>query len=105
LDNGAYSPGYGGDLYFGQDANTLELFLQPMQNSAIASGGNATPDYNTCATARTPASKIVLNQPPDGTVICVLTNEERVAAVRINGITNGPSGADLHITYTTWERL
>lgn len=104
LDSGAYSPANGGDVYFGEDANTQAFYLQPMAQVTMANVGSVTPDYSTCAAARTTANTIPLTQLPANSVVCVRTDEGRVSAVKINGTSDGPNGRDLHISYTTWEK-
>ncbi|MEU4745555.1 PASTA domain-containing protein [Actinosynnema sp. NPDC023658] len=103
LDNGAYSPGHGGDLYFGQDAGTLAFHLQPMSPGGAAEVGIAVRGHGTCATASTTTDRITLDPPLVGTVICVRTDEGRLSAVEITGTDDGPNGRNLHIAYTTWE--
>lgn len=103
LDTGAYSPGNGGDLHFGQDANTGAFHLQSMSGGAdeVGAAGRA---YDTCAGASPTTDRIALDGLPVGTVICVRTDEDRLSAVEITGASDGPNGRDLHVSYTTWER-
>jgi PASTA domain len=104
LDTGAYSPSNGGDLYFGEDANTRAFYLQPMSPVTAANAGVVDQQYPTCASARTTADKIPLTQLPTNSIVCVRTDEGRVSALKITGTSDGPNGKDLHVTYTTWER-
>ncbi|MGW4109898.1 PASTA domain-containing protein [Actinosynnema sp. NPDC004786] len=104
LDTGAYSPANGGDLYFGQDANTGAFHLQPMSSGGADEVGTAARAYATCAGASPTTDQIPLDTLPVGTVICVRTDEDRLSAVGITGASEGPNGRDLHVSYTTWER-
>lgn len=104
LDTGAYNPGNGGDLYFGEDANTQAFHLQPMSPATAANAGVAEQRYATCASPRTTADMIPLTQLPANSIVCVRTDEGRVSAVKITGTSDGPNGRDLHVTYVTWER-
>ncbi|TWP52950.1 hypothetical protein FKR81_07540 [Lentzea tibetensis] len=102
VDSGAYNPTYGGDLYYGQDANTLEFFFQPMADSEIWPVGGTGQDIDRCTAARSPQEKIVLTSVP--VVVCLKTTDGRISAVKVIRSVEGPSGRSYDVNYLTWER-
>jgi hypothetical protein len=104
LDSSAYNPSYGGDLYYGQDANTLEFFFQPMSESQIWQANGTTQDLEACKATQAPSEKITLDGLPGGSVVCVRTTDGRYSGVKVIRPVEGPSGRSYDINYLTWER-
>lgn len=104
LDSSAYNPSYGGDLYYGQDANTLEFFFQPMESSQVWQVDGSAQDLDVCTAAEAPQDKIVLDGMPGGSVVCVRTTDGRYSGVKVVGSAEGPSGRSYNLNYLTWER-
>jgi hypothetical protein len=104
LDGTAYSPTYGGDLYYGQDANSLEFFFQPMSESQIWRTTGSTQELRACQDPAPPQDKIPLDALSNGTVVCVRTTDGRLSGVKVIRPVEGPSGRSYELNYLTWER-
>ena len=110
LDRGVLSKEADADIWFRGSPNTVG-YLHPIFGARIAVVGTTSIGRDGCAGAAWsppgggPGSntfEIDVSNLPEGTYVCVLTNEGRYSEFRITAEV-GPSPGTLNISYTTWE--
>lgn len=100
LDDGGVGDSAKADVWW-HVISVNERYLEVKNGAKIGIAGTTSIGYSGCSAL--PKSSASLdgspgsNQIPEGTYICVLTNEGRISQFRINAY-----GADLEIGYTTW---
>jgi hypothetical protein len=100
FDNGQVTQD-GGDLWF--QAETAELlYLTPVGGARIGVGDRSNRGYDGCAAARMTRDRVSLRDVPEGSYVCMRTDEGRISQFRVNGISAG-SPKTLSLGYTTWR--
>jgi len=89
-----------GDIWF-EAATSAERYLTLWNGMQIALVGTHAPELSGCQSASYSSNPIAISDLPEGTYVCVQTNEGRYSQVRIEA-TVGPSPGTLSISYTTW---
>jgi hypothetical protein len=89
-----------GDIWF-EAATPAERYLTPWNGTLLALVGTVAPGSSGCQSASYSSNKIAIADLPEGTYVCVQTNEGRYSQVRIEAPV-GPSPGTLSISYTTW---
>lgn len=100
LDTGTVGGG-GADIWFQADTAT-KRFITPQNGAQIAKFGTSAPSINDCAAADLSGNRININNLPQGTYVCVMTNAGRYGRFSIAAAV-GPSPGTLKITFTTWN--
>ncbi len=91
----------GADIWF-QAETATDRFITPRTDAVLASIGVVEPSHAKCTEAELTAERIPLQDLPAGTVVCVLTDEQRLSVVVVEE-PPGPSPGILGISYTTFE--
>ncbi len=93
--------GAAADIWFEADT-AVERFVTPRNGATIAKVGTTSVGLSGCMAASLSNSRIHINDLPEGTYVCVRTNQGRYSQFRVNAPV-GPSPGLLTIGYTTWE--
>ncbi len=101
LDEGVVGAGAAADIWFEADT-AVERFVTPRNGATIAKVGTTSVGLSGCMAASLSNSRIHINDLPEGTYVCVRTNQGRYSQFRVNAPV-GPSPGLLTIGYTTWE--
>jgi hypothetical protein len=101
LDRGSVGAGNASDIWFQAETSDL-LYITPRNGARLAVGDRSNRGYSGCADARFTRNRVSLRDIPEGSYICVRTNEGRISQFRVNEITAG-SPKTLKIGYTTWQ--
>lgn len=99
LDEGAYGPSSGADIWF-HAVTADERYLEPMNGAKIAKV--SLPGSKSCLDATFSSSRIEIDDLTEGSYVCVITDEGRLSQLRVN-MAAGPSPGVLGIGYITWE--
>lgn len=100
LDRGIIGTGAKADIWF-QAATPVRMYLTPRNGAKIAVGDRSNRGLSGCERAAYSTGKVALHQIPEGSYVCVKTNEGRISQFRMNGI-NAGYPKKLKIGYTTW---
>lgn len=100
LDTGVVGGG-GGDIWF-EARTATQRFVTPRNGAEIAKFGATAPGRGDCTSAPLSENSININNLPQGTYVCVLTNAGRYGRFRVTAPV-GPSPGTLKISYTTWD--
>jgi hypothetical protein len=101
LDEGVVGAGTASDIWF-EAVTAAERYVTPRNGATMAKVGTTAVGRSDCAAAPLSASRIHVNDLPEGTYVCVRTNQGRYSEFRVNAPI-GPSPGTLKIGYTTWE--
>ena len=101
LDEGVVGAGSDADVWFRAETAT-ERYIVPQNDASMAIVGTVSVGRDGCVSAPLSTEQIDINNLPEGTYVCVLTNQGRYSQFRINAPI-GPSPGTLFIGYTTWE--
>jgi len=103
LDEGVVGAGEDADIWF-EALTATERYVTPRNRAKIAKVGTRSVGSVGCMATSLSSSKIDINDLPEGTYVCVLTNEGRFSQFRVNAPV-GPSPGTLSVGYTTWEKV
>ena len=103
LDEGVVGAGPDADIWF-HALTDDERYIEPTDGADIAKVGTRSVGLEGCMAAPLSSTKIDINDLPEGTYVCVLTNEGRFSQFRVNAPV-GPSPGTLNVGYTTWEKV
>jgi hypothetical protein len=101
LDEGVVGAGEMADIWFEAETE-VERYVTPTNGATIAKVGTTSVGLNGCMAAPLSDSRIGVDDLPEGTYVCVRTNQGRYSQFRVNASV-GSSPGTLHIGYTTWE--
>lgn len=106
LDTGVIPRDYNNPAYAGVDVwfeavSSVEKYLEPFNGAQWAVAGLNPVGYNECSIALVSTTRININDLPLGTYICVSTNSQNVAVIRIDGVVNANPGT-IRIAFMTW---
>ncbi len=99
LDEGVLGTGQGADIWF-HALTEKERYLEPMNGATIAKVAQA--GAESCTAATLSSSRIKIDDLPEGSYVCVLTDEGRRSQFRVN-VPAGLSPGVLGIGYITWD--
>ena len=102
LDNGSEVTRADGDFWFEAETAT-DKFLTPLNGATLAIHGTDSASYAECSDASLSEDRIPLEDVPEGTYVCYITDEGRIGSFRMNNIDTSGSSDTLEIGYTTWE--
>jgi len=92
----------GADIWFEADTDT-DRFITPAAGTVlVAAMGTVEPSFEQCAEAQLSSERIPIQDLPAGSVVCVLTDEQRLSVFRVDS-PPGPSPGILGISVTTFR--
>lgn len=101
LDQGTVTSGSSVDIWF-QAKTATDRYITPRNKALIGIAGTRSINREGCAAMKLSKRSISLHDAPEGTYICVKTNEGRYSQFRINAPVGRSPGA-LEIGFTTWK--
>ena len=91
----------GADIWF-HAVSATQRYVEPVNGAKLKKVSAATYAGCTAASGSLSSAAININSLPAGSLVCVRTNEGRLAGFRVNSNV-GPSPGTLHISFTTWD--
>ena len=101
LDSGSVRS-EGADIWF-QAQTAIKRYVTPRNGASLAIAGRRSINLAGCKRLSYRNQSIALSSIPEGTYVCVKTNQGRYSQFRVNRAV-GASPGILHIGYTTWKK-
>ena len=97
LDNGSIVNDSSSDIWYEAETE-IEKYITPKNGAMIAVGDGSNRGFEGCSEESFQTERVPLEDMPEGTYVCMKTDEGRISQFRVNGFL----GTSMKLGYTTW---